>query len=714
MRPTGIRLLESLKAKETEPNRTRLICDKPERIDFAVAQLEKAALIANDIETHPFKKSSKSAAVDKFAMTVCAYACDSGDFIFPLQNSKSPSSGAPYYIEEIINAIKHINNLPAPHVGHNFTYDVQWYIRYGMPIRNWGYDTMVMFWSIWPDMPKSLGFVSSIFLDDHEYWKQGRTDDDWLAFLNYAGKDVWATLRLCKIFINFFTQTKEEEPGIADYRRNFLHAMLRCYAAVGMNAYGSYIDETEMAAIGVSLAADAEKALAHLKYLVADPKFNPRSPAQMKDLIYNILGSSPKNTKGRPVKDISKAATGQVVQRLVKQEGLVQKRVMQAVEQANVPMKQISNIVNMPQLPVSETRRRFYTSFNGVGTISTRFASSASAFGHGSNAQNIRKKYRRILRADPGYFLLEIDFSGADAVYVAFEAEEERLIYIFENKLDAHAMTSSLLFDNWTYEAIVEGHKADLPEITHPIYGIRQVGKKVGHGCNYLMASMTLLMTATVPTIIAAAQANGYAEAGTWSLKRLAEYCAELERRYRSGYPRLQRNAWYQDIAREIEAHARVKTIYGYAYNFPAGPLDDANLRLAAAIYGQASTAGRTNAALYELAFGVKTNHFRDGNVSDAHEPALPIAHDTFGIHIVRQTHDSLTFHCRADHPQLSEGLRRIFHVMRRPFLCKGREFALGIDAEVSRNWAHNTEKVTNEMEILNWVQENKNFLLEI
>jgi len=694
--------------------RINLICDSRDRIDIAVAQLEKAALIANDVETHPYRRTIKHATVEQFALTVCAFACEAGDFVFPLQNTKSPASGAPVAIDAIIKAIQHINDLPIPQVGHNFSYDVQWYLRYGMPIRNWGFDTMVMFWSLWPDMPKSLGFVASILLDDHQYWKQGRKNDNWLEFLNYAGRDVWSTLRICKILLKHFTHDSDPTDEIASYRRNFIHGMLRCYAAVGMNAYGSYIDESAMDEISETLHADADAAMARLHYLVADESFNPRSPKQMKHLLYEILGSKPRGPKGRAVSSIAKASTGQVVQRLIKQDGLIQQRIIQALENTNVPVKQISSIVNMPQFPTANGRRRFLTFFDGVGTITTRFASRGSSFGHGGNAQNIRKGYRRFMRADPGGFFLEADFSGADAVFVAFESEEEKMIRAFREAMDIHALTGSLLFSQWTYDAIVAGKHAGDPAVVHPIYGVRQISKKVGHGCNYLMAGMTLLMTATVPTVISAAIANGHADAGTWTLQRLAAYCTELEHVYRAGYPRLKRDAWYADIMQGVHETGSITTIYGFTLPISGSSSDDSTMRLVAAAYGQASTAGRTNAALYELAHGIRTVRFRDGTPSDADEPALQITQHEHGLRVVRQTHDSLTFHGTADHAGLREGLSRIFHVMRRPFVCKGREFALGVDTEVSRNWASKTCDVSNADEAMAWIAENRNFLQQV
>lgn len=684
-------------------NRFQLICDSPDHIAMAVDALEKASLIANDVETFPFKKTQKGAHPTKFALTIASYSCTGGDFAFPLLQTKHPASGAPYYIREIMFAIRHINALPIPQVGHNFAYDVQWYLRYGVPVLNWAFDTMVMFWAKWPELPKDLAFVSSILLDDHQYWKEGLKSQDYRGQLEYAMTDTHRTLRICEHMIPMLLEDEH-------MRRNFVHGMLRCWAATGMNAFGSYVDEAMIESTEKQLRAEAEAALEKLRFIIADPVFNPNSPKQKKILLYKILGSPMRNRKGRPVKYEKKASTGAVVLRIVKQEGVIPNRIVTAIEKVLDPTKQISNIIKMPMLPTRSGRRRFLTFFDGVGTITTRFASRTSTFGHGSNAQNMRKKYRRILRADPGHFTLEADFAGADAVYVAFESEEPAMIDVFVNNKDMHATTASNLFSQWSYEAVVAGKKADDPKVTHPITGIRQVSKKVGHGCNYLMAAYTLLMTSTIPTIIAAAKEDGYADSYLWPIKRLTEYCEVLESRYRNAYTRLKRegsDSWYRELGEQLKAGRPLESIYGFTFATLGDPADDANLRVAAAFYGQANTAGRCNAALSELVHGIRTQRFRDGPAPDSSSPTLRVSVREHGIRVVRQTHDSLTFQCDARHPGLGEGINRIFTVLRRPFVCKGREFALGIDVDVGINWAHDPVPVRGTTDVLKWIAEN-------
>lgn len=685
---------------ELPSNRIRRICESKSDIQLAKETLLRTSLIANDVETIPYKRSKKNAKIENFTLTVVSFSCLEGDFGFPLQNGYSPTSGIAQNIEDMIYAIRDINASGIPHVGQNFSYDAQWYIRFNMPVKNWAYDTMVMFWSRYPELPKTLDFIASILLDDYRYWKSSFKNQSWDYYLEYGMDDTKNTLRICLIMMQWL----DEHPWIL---RNFTHAMLRCYASTKMNAVGAYIDESMLTELEIELRAESEAALDRLRFLIDDSEFNPNSAPQKKELLYGIIGAQPRNTKGRPIKDKAKASTGAVPMRLIKQEGPIQKRIVNAIDDVQKPTKQISNVIKMPHIITPSNKRLFLTFFDGVGTIGTRLASRASPFGHGGNAQNIRKKYRKFVRARPNHFFWEIDFSGADAVYVAYESEEPAMIEVFEKSLDSHAMTAKTLFHQWTYEQLVAGKKAGDPAVIDPITGVRQIGKKISHGANYLMAAYTLLMTATIPTIVGAAIQDGYKDAMHWTIPRLVEYCELLESRYRNGYPRLKRSgegSWYMDLQRELVESRRIETIYGFTLPILGDPKAEDTLRVAAAMHGQANTAGRTNAALTELSEGVRTIRFRDGMAPDCSDQARPIDYDKHGVYPLLQVHDSLIFECNALHPNLAEGLHNIERVMTRPFLCKGREFRLGIEGEINLNWAKSEAPADSAQDVLSWL----------
>lgn len=64
---------------------------------------------------------------------------------------------------------------PIKKIGQNLKYDAYYFTRYGFPIKNWAHDTFVLAHCWQPELEKSLGFLSSLFLDDRS-WKSIRKD----------------------------------------------------------------------------------------------------------------------------------------------------------------------------------------------------------------------------------------------------------------------------------------------------------------------------------------------------------------------------------------------------------------------------------------------------------------------------------------------------------------------------------------------------------
>lgn len=666
---------------------SRLICWTPSQCEEAERFLLRCILIANDIETFPFKKKNKTPV---FTMTVNAYTGLTADgeirsFAFPFQQSKHPASGAPTHTESIYHTCRRINASGIPFTGHNYPYDLAWLIRYLMPVANYAYDSMTMWWSRYPELPKTLDFVSSILLDHYQYWKMGRKEDDFTLYMHYGMSDTESTLLNTIIMIEWLIEDSAT-------RKNFWSAHKRCIAGLSMSMKGIKVNVETMNQFDEDLTAIAEEKLKRLRYLVADSDFNPNSPPQKKELIYGLLGARKRNAKGRFVSKESDASTGAIPLRAMRNDHPLFRRVANGILDAIEPAKQLSNVVGLAFLDGKPPAApRFLTAYHGVGTVTTRFSSSGHAFGHGGNAQNIRKKYRSFGEADEDSFLLEIDYSSADDVFVSFESQEPKKIELVRSGKDIHGTNALIFFENWTYDGIVAGKKAGDPAVVHPITGVRQITKKVVHGNHYLMAGLTLLMSAGREAIVAAAKEAGYADAGYWSQDRLVKYCEHLEKKFRNHYPRFKRKgdgSWYTELQEEVIRTRGFLTIFNYFERFLGNPYDDAILRGVSATAGQASTAGRINMAMEELLFGTRILDFRDGPAPDRDDPPRIVTEAEHGVSIRLQTHDSITFNIRHTHPNWRDGVDSIFHVMSRPVLCKGEVFSVGLEAEASYRWA--------------------------
>lgn len=610
-------------------------------------------------------------------------------YVVGFYNSKDPSSGVNRILPLALPVIAALLASEIPKTFHNGAYDIFWLIAYNMPTNRYDYDSMVMWWSAFPELPKDLAFVSSILLPDYVYWKGDRKADSWVKFLIYNGMDCERTLRNTVVMIQGMVSKNTEAARI---RRNFIAAIGRVNSCIAMSLKGLGIDRGNLDKHAKTLEALAAEKLERLRFILADPDFNPNSPAQKSNLLYRKLGAKPRNAKGRFVKKIEEASTGAVAMRGLKTEHPIYRVFVDAISEAQEPAKQISNIINQ--------RRpdwwRFYTSYNGVGTTTTRFSSSETPMKFGGNAQNIRTSYRDWIQADEGCFLLDVDLSAADDVFVTFESGDPRKIELFRSGKDSHSQNATLFFPNWEYGDIVAGKKKNEARIVHPIIGIRQITKKLSHGCNYLMAAMTLLMTTGRDAIVAAAKEVGHADAGYWSQDRLVAFCLTREELYRDYYTRFQRtgpDSWYSELRDEVLRTGGYTTAFGYFQRFIGDPWDDSTLRAVAATAGQASTAGRINDIIEELDLGHLRSSYRDGDHPDRGDESLRTDAAEFGCDIRLQSHDSLTYNVNPLHPNWKLGVDRIFKVMRRPVVIKNKltggleTFSVGIESNAGRHW---------------------------
>jgi len=683
------------------PQITRLICWSEEECNLAKRRLLSSTLIANDIETIPFLKKRKD---HPFVMTINCYSGLMPDntiesFCFPFQNGKSAASGAPQNIDAIYMTCRDINASGIRFTGQNYVYDLMWHLRYLMPVANWAYDSMIMFWAKWPELPKRLDFIASILLDDYQYWKAGRKSEDFMEYCNYGMADCEYTLRNT---LELMTMMESDREMLV----NFARAFTRCMTGLAMSAKGMRVNREIFHEMQGKLEFLSAEALERIRYLVADPDFNPNSPQQKEQLIYNLLGAKKRNAKGRFVKKEADASTGKYALQAVRQDHPIFRRVANGILEAIEPSKQLSNVIGLQFL-----HGRFLCGYDGVGTTTTRYSSRQSALGFGGNGQNIRKDYRPFLEADDDSFLFDVDFSGSDDYYIGFESEEPKKIALLRSGKDIHSFNASeIFFTNWTYDGLVAGKKwidpvtgkKGDPRVVHPITGVRQITKKLCHGISFLMAGETLLMTAGREAIVAAAIDQGQKDAGFWSQKRLADYCTFLEGKFRNYYPRLKRDgsdSWYNDLRDEAIRTGGFTTIFGYFQRFLGSPYEDAILRALAATAGQANTAGRMNMVADELFYGIRNLNFRDGPAPDRDDDTRRVSESINGASLRLQSHDSYTFNISLKHPKWHESIENIFHVMRRPVYCKGETFQVGIEAEISYQWAGSESRIVTNLD---------------
>lgn len=587
--------------------------------------------------------------------------------------------------------VRAINALPILKTMQNGSYDSSYFVKYRLGIENWYLDSMYLWFSMNPELPKSLDFISSMLLDEYQYWKddikgeENESDSyNMETYWRYNALDCYNTLFNTLFLLKLYVV----QPG---FQRIYTDTWLRAMCAFEMSMRGVKANFRRRDKHREDLEIERDAALARVRFLIADPEFNVNSPAQKTSLLYDVLGARPRNAKGRyvdpnkPAKGGNSPSAGAIALKLIKTEHPIFKRIITALQDTMEPDKQISNVCNMKLFS-----DRFRTNLQPCGTKMQRLSSKRSNFWDGGNVQNIRKKYRDWLVADENCIFMEVDFSQSDDVFISYESEDPDKISLVESGMDGHAVHGELFFKK-PYDEIVAGKKSGDPLIIHPTTGIRSLSKRVVHGTNFLMAATTLYTTMGREAVTAAAILMGHPGAEHWPQEKLMVICQQMINTYRKRYKRLSQKEWYGEINRILKKTGVLTNAFGISRRFLGNPSDNGTQREAAAYYGQSNTAANMNRAWYEIARGYMWEQYRDAPNPCAKDRPLKMDLESHGFRFMMQVHDSFVVQLRLDHPRWREAADNLLRVMQRPVIIHGREVSVRTESEFMFAWGSKT-----------------------
>lgn len=588
-----------------------------------------------------------------------------------------------------------INESQVLKVMQNGNYDASYFIRDRMSINSWVLDTMLMWYSLYMELPKSLDFISSILLDSYQYWKddiKGQEERDEIQgnmerYWRYNALDTYYTLFNCLYLVRLLNADK-------GMQFNYRDVWMRGVSALAMSMRGVKVDFGRLKTHRDRLADEYDRGLTRLRYLIADSDFNVNSPPQKTSLLYDVLGAQKRNAKGRVLGPNANQSpsSGGIALKAIKSEHPIFKYVISALESAMEPDKQMGNITGRSQ-PDGSVKGgikfftdRFRTCYSAAGTTSTRFSSKGSNFWDGTNAQNIRGSMRDFLVADPGCILIDVDYSQSDDVFMGYESNDPEKIKVIESGVDGHAVHGELFF-KMPYDQIVAGKRAGLPEIVHPVFGVRQLSKRIVHGTNFQMAAVTLYMTMGRDAVVAAMILLGFKDAASWSQEQLVNGCQLLMNAYRKKYKRLTPREYYKEIADRLRTKGALTNAFGITRRFLADPNDNGTQREATGFIGQSDTAGNMNRSMYEIDHGYIPAKFRDGENPDRNSEPRRMSLDSHGFRFLLQTHDSFTAQLQLAHPRFEEAVHNLLHVMERPVIINGHTVRVRTEAAFGLRW---------------------------
>lgn len=370
---------------------------------------------------------------------------------------------------------------------HNASFDaVVSLLNHGIYIDKIYMDTLIAAHVVWPELPRDLGFLSSICLDVPPWKTLSRQQPSY-----YNANDVANTFGIAQFFEKRIKESKL-------LQTTYEWEMRQLPVAEMLQLNGTLIDKDKQAKLSEetrNIVNDTSKKLE----AILGKKVNFRSPLQMQDLLYNEL-NLPVQYKRRKNKNDTKTIT-------TDKEAL---KKLERIAPDNPIFKLIlehnKNLTLLKFLEVETSpENKVHTSYNITGKKIDakdeddegrksfgRWSSSESIilpYGSG-NLQNIPETAREMYIAPPGYRIVTADYIQAEAVVVAYLSNDRKLISLFKNsfgmksserkkhkEFDVHVLKAADLFG------------VDIQNVTSEM---RKIGKTIRHARNYDMGPGTL------------------------------------------------------------------------------------------------------------------------------------------------------------------------------------------------------------------------------
>ena len=546
---------------------------------------------------------------------------------------------------------------PCEKIMQNGMYDATHLLTYNLPITNWRWDTLGMMHSWYSELPRRLDFIAAFMLRDAVYWKDEKKSASLFEKYQYNAKDTYNTACIFLAWIS-------EAPDWA--KKNYLITFPEVFPMLHCGLEGILVDEKKKAEIKLEQETILEKALQDIRVGLGVPDFNPNSPKQLQRMC-RVLGV--KDFKSTDAKDMQKYTKGNPLMAWVVPKIIEYKK----------SMKLLSTYINSNLYG----NRLLYT-LNPFGTETARTASKASnlyifhpnrsgaaAFeSYGTQVQNLPAYAKKMMRADEGWLLFEIDKSASESWCTAALSREEKLWTTLTTKEDFHCANASMFF-GIPYEELYDvatGEKLNVP--------LRNLAKRVNHGANYNMGASVLVETMGEANIFEARRLILIALEkrnlqGTYQYKSLllskqaiqiATYLLSL---FDRAYPAI-RGRWQQEIIREVLTTNKLVSPSGwtrYCFGNPSANKLDLNAYVA---HGpQHLSVKLVNKSLIDI--------WRD--------LALPLGNH---LRLKAQIHDSIFGQYRIGHEDVVHQAEKL---MRVSITVHGKELLIPNDIEMNKEF---------------------------
>ena len=423
-------------------NRHLVLNPSMEDVEQFITRCRKLDRIAYDIEVRGMEMSHIAIASEP-DMSVCIpFVNGQADYWNPEQEA---------HIMCLLADLLEDSNVEK--IGQNLSFDATFlYSKYGIvgkPLQ----DTMIAAGILYPDFPKGLDFLVAQYCDGEPYYK----DDGKEWFKNpFGSEEVFRRYNAMDsaVLMEIFPRQEEELKKQGNFdayekQRSLLHPLV--YAG----NKGIRMDTDAMSEASMECSRKIASLQEQLNEL-AGKELNPNSPKQLKEYFY-IEKRQKAYTKNGNITVDDKALKRMSAKGMKEADVILELRKERKMQGTYYEMK-------------LDEDNRLRCSFNPVGTAQGRISSSKTIRGTGANLQNQPWQMNSLMLADDGHILINQDLGQAENRVVAFVSGENKMMRAFEEGIDIHTQTASMIYELQPEEVTKDQ---------------RDWGKRANHGLNY-------------------------------------------------------------------------------------------------------------------------------------------------------------------------------------------------------------------------------------
>jgi DNA polymerase I-like protein with 3'-5' exonuclease and polymerase domains/uracil-DNA glycosylase len=417
-------------------------------------------------------------------------------------------------------------------IGQNWNYDAQYIYRHWHFLCPSVIDTMVQQHSCFSNLPKNLAFLSSMYLEDHLYWKDDRTN--WTEGPKGEGEDQYWIYNCTDAVRTYAIHPVLEQvtkslglEAVNEWQQQHNPRVLKL-----MNR-GVRVNHQLRAELSLSLMDEVATREKWMLDVLGD-SINIRSHKQMKDFFYRQMGQ----------KEVISRKTGNVtcddeaLHKIASREPI-----LLPVTRKIAELRSLGVFHSTFVQAALDIDGRMRSSFNLCGTETYRLSSSTNAFGTGMNMQNIPKggdtedeglelpNIRNLFIPDPGHTMFDIDLDSADLRIVTWESDCPWMKDHFKNNRKPYVEVMREYY-----------HDNTMSKNSHP----REYAmfKSLCHGTNYL----------------------GTADGIAPRIGLLVHETERIQQWYFGMCPEIK--AWQDEIKKQVSGRRYVENAFGYRTYF--------------------------------------------------------------------------------------------------------------------------------------------------